>query len=128
MSNSSLVSVTVPAHQNNCTVGRSGKNIEIITLHRVAGVLSAEKCGKLFQDETRNSSSHYGIGKDGEIGLYIDVFFKGHASKMLGLKNNFTHIYEKFMKKFTVTKPQYDDEEDSEDIFNRVFGSLDDEE
>ena len=63
-----------------------------------------------------------------KIGLYIDVFFKGHASKMLGLKNNFTHIYEKFMKKFTVTKPQYDDEEDSEDIFNRVFGSLDDEE
>jgi hypothetical protein len=32
------------------------------------------------------------------------------------------------MKRFTVTKPQYDDEEDSEDIFNRVFGSLDDEE
>jgi hypothetical protein len=63
-----------------------------------------------------------------KIGLYIDVFFKGHASKMLGLKNNFTHIYEKFMSKFTVTKPQYDDEEDSEDIFNRVFGSLDDEE
>jgi hypothetical protein len=60
-----------------------------------------------------------------KIGLYIDVFFKGHASKMLGLKNNFTHIYEKFMNKFTVTKPQYDDEEDSEDIFNRVFGSLD---
>ena len=63
-----------------------------------------------------------------KIGLYIDVFFKGHASKMLGLKNNFTHIYERFMKKFTVTKPQYDDEEDSEDIFNRVFGGLDDEE
>lgn len=63
-----------------------------------------------------------------KIGLYIDVFFKGHASKMLGLKNNFTHIYEKFMSKFTVTKPQYDDEEDSEDIFNRVFGSLEDEE
>ena len=63
-----------------------------------------------------------------KIGLYIDVFFKGHASKMLGLKNNFTHIYERFMKKFTVTKPQYDDEEDSEDIFNRVFGSLEDEE
>lgn len=57
-----------------------------------------------------------------KIGLYIEVFFKGHASKMLGLKNNFTHIYENFMKRFTVTKPQYDDEEDSEDVFNRVFG------
>ena len=62
-----------------------------------------------------------------KIGLYIDVFFKGHASKMLGLKNNFSHIYEKFMKKYTVTKPQYDDEEDSEDVFNRVFGMSDEE-
>ena len=62
-----------------------------------------------------------------KIGMYIEVFFKGHASKMLGIKNNFSHIYEKFMKKYTVTKPQYDDEEDSEDIFNRVFGTSDEE-
>jgi len=72
MSNSSLVNVTVPAHQNNYTVGRSGKNIEIITIHHMAGVLSAEECGKIFQDETRKASSHYGIGKDGEVGLYVD--------------------------------------------------------
>ena len=62
MSNSSFVSVTVPAHQNNYTIGRSGKNIEIITIHHMASVLTAEECGKIFQDETRNSSSHYGIG------------------------------------------------------------------
>ena len=72
MSNSSLVNVTVPAHPNNYTVGRSGKNIEIITIHHMAGILSAEECGKIFQDETRNASSHYGIGKDGEVGLYVD--------------------------------------------------------
>ena len=72
MSNSSLVNVTVPAHQNNYTIGRSGKNIEIITIHHMAGILTAEECGKLFQDETRNASSHYGIGKDGEVGLYVD--------------------------------------------------------
>ncbi len=59
-----------------------------------------------------------------KIGLYIDCFYRGHASKMLGLKNRFSHIYENFMKKYTVTKPQYDDEEDSEDIFDRVFGSM----
>jgi len=38
----------------------------------MAGILSAEECGKIFQDETTNTSSHYGIGKDGEIGLYVD--------------------------------------------------------
>lgn len=72
MSNSSLVNVTVPAHKNNYTVGRSGKNIEIITIHHMVGVLTAEECGRIFQDEIRNASSHYGIGKDGEIGLYVD--------------------------------------------------------
>ena len=72
MSNSSLVNVTVLAHKNNYTVGRSGKNIEIITIHHMAGVLTAKECGKLFQDGTRKVSSHYGIGKDGEIGLYVD--------------------------------------------------------
>ena len=57
------------------------------------------------------------------IGLYIDAFFRGHTSKMLGLKNSFSHIYEKVMKQFTVTKPQYNDEEDSEVIFEKVFGT-----
>lgn len=72
MSNSSLVSVIVPANKNNYAVGRSGKNIKIITIHHMAGVLTAEECGKIFQDEARKASSHYGIGKDGEVGLYVD--------------------------------------------------------
>ena len=59
-----------------------------------------------------------------KIGLYIDVFYRGHACKMLGLKNAFSHIYEKVMKQFTVTKPQYDEDEDSEIIFDKVFGSI----
>ena len=42
---------------------------------------------------------------------------------MLGLKNAFSHIYEKVMKKYTVTRPQYDEDEDSEIIFEKVFGS-----
>lgn len=58
-----------------------------------------------------------------KIGLYFDVFYRGHASKMLGLKNAFSHIYEKFMKQFTVNRPQYDEDEDSEIIFEKVFGS-----
>ena len=62
-----------------------------------------------------------------KIGLYIDVFFKGHACKMFDLKNTFSHIYEKFMKKYSVDKPHYDEDEDSETIFERIFGSADDE-
>lgn len=56
------------------------------------------------------------------IGQYIDVFFKGHISKMLGLKNNLSHLYENFMAKYTVTKPQYDEDEDSEVLFDQIFG------
>lgn len=58
-----------------------------------------------------------------KIGLYFDVFFRGHAAKMLGLKNAFSHIYEKFMKRYTVDKPEYSGEEDSEAIFEKVFGT-----
>lgn len=61
-----------------------------------------------------------------KIGVYIDAFFRGHTSKMLGIKNAFSNIYERVMAKYTVKPPTYEDEEDSEDIFNKVFGSTDD--
>lgn len=61
-----------------------------------------------------------------KIGLYIDTFFRGHAAKMLGLKNIFTSIYEKVMSKYTVKPPEYKDDEDSEDVFYKVFGSVED--
>lgn len=72
MSNSKLVSVKVPAHSSNYTKGRSGKKITKITIHHMAGVLSAKQCGAIFQKKGRNGSSHYGIGNGGEIGLYVD--------------------------------------------------------
>lgn len=58
-----------------------------------------------------------------KIGLYIDVFFKGHLSKMMGLKNGLSNLYSKFMKKYTVEKPEYKDEEDSEALFDAIFGN-----
>ena len=61
-----------------------------------------------------------------KIGLYIDAFYRGHAAKMLGIKNAFTHIYEKVMSKFTVKSPTYEDDEDSETMFDKIFGSVDD--
>lgn len=58
-----------------------------------------------------------------KIGLYIDAFYRGHASKMLGLKNRFSNIYEKVMSKYTVTPPSYDEESDSEILFDKIFGN-----
>lgn len=57
------------------------------------------------------------------IGLYIDVFFKGHLSKMMGLKNGFSNLYTKFMKKLTVNKPEYNSDDNSEVIFDAIFGN-----
>ena len=61
-----------------------------------------------------------------KIGLYIDSFYRGHACKMLGIKNSFSHLYEKVMSKYTVTPPEYDDETDSELLFEKIFGSVED--
>lgn len=70
MSNSSLVTIRVPAV--NYSKGRDGRVIEMITIHHMAGVLSAQRCGEIFQNPNKAASSNYGIGKDGEIGLYVD--------------------------------------------------------
>lgn len=62
-----------------------------------------------------------------KIGLYIDSFYRGHACKMLGLKNTFTNLYEKVMSKYTVKPPEYDGESDSEVLFDKIFGSVEEE-
>ena len=72
MSKSNLVNVNVPAYEGNYTKGRSGRKIEAICLHHMAGRLTAEQCGKIFQQVGRYGSSHYGIGYDGRIGQYVD--------------------------------------------------------
>lgn len=58
-----------------------------------------------------------------KIGLYTDVFFRGHLSKMMGLKNGLSNLYNKFIKKYTVEKPEYSDDENSEVLFDAIFGS-----
>ena len=57
------------------------------------------------------------------IGWYVDIFFRGHLSKMMGLKNGLSNLYNKFMKKYTVEKPEYSDEENSEVLFDAIFGN-----
>ena len=57
-----------------------------------------------------------------KIGLYINIFFKGHLAKMMGLKNGLSNLYNNFMKKYTVEKPEYNDDENSDALFDAVFG------
>lgn len=67
MSNSKLVCYT--KWSPHCTKPRNGK-IRGISIHTMAGNLSIEGCGSVFQ--SRKASSHYGIGGDGRIGQYVD--------------------------------------------------------
>lgn len=69
MGNSSLVSYTIISPNKNHP--RNHK-IDTITIHHMAGDLSVERCGQLFQDRSRQASANYGIGSDGRIALYVD--------------------------------------------------------
>lgn len=60
-----------------------------------------------------------------KIGYYVDTFFKGHTCKMLNVKNAFSNLYSSMMKKFTVSKPEYNSDEDDYDSelnFDAIFG------
>lgn len=71
MTKSSLTNVVVEASASNYTKGRNGYKICKITPHHMAGVLSAESCGRIFQNSSRQASSNYGIGNDGKIACYV---------------------------------------------------------
>jgi len=67
MSNSSLTDVTILSPNYSTRASKISK----ITIHHMAGVMSAEGCGNWFKTGTRAASSNYGIGYDGKIGLYV---------------------------------------------------------
>lgn len=46
--------------------------IDTITIHCMAGQLSLETCGKVFEKSKSQASSNYGVDKDGRIGLYVE--------------------------------------------------------
>ena len=56
------------------------------------------------------------------IALTDDVFYRGHLAKSLGIKGGYSKLYDDYMKQFTVDKPQYNGEEDTDVIFDAVFG------
>lgn len=67
MSNSSLVNyVKLSPHYGS----RNGSKITTITIHHMAGNLSVEVCGNVFQN--CEASANYGIGSDGRVGLYVE--------------------------------------------------------
>lgn len=66
MSNSTLVNYTkISPHSNP-----RNKKIQKITIHHMAGNLSVETCGSVFQN--KRVSANYGIGSDGRVGLYVE--------------------------------------------------------
>lgn len=69
MSNSQLVNYTKLSP--NRTAPRSAK-IKKITIHHMAGNLSVERCGAVFQNTARKASANYGVGSDGRVGLYVE--------------------------------------------------------
>lgn len=71
MANSPLAKEKYLAYSGNYTKGRS-KKITEICIHHMAGVLTAKQCGAIFQRKGRKGSSNYGIGKNGEIAVYVN--------------------------------------------------------
>lgn len=53
----------------NKTSPRNSK-IDRITIHHMAGILSVEECGSIFQSS--RGSANYGIDNNGRVGLYVE--------------------------------------------------------
>lgn len=52
---------------------------------------------------------------------YIDIWLRGHLSKMLGKKNAYSTLYEQEIAKMRLERPEFDSEDD-ETFFSDVFG------
>lgn len=72
MSYSKLTNKYIPASSSNYSQGRSGKRVLKITPHHMAGNLTIEQCGAIFQSAGRGASANYGIGTDGRIACFVD--------------------------------------------------------
>ena len=57
------------------------------------------------------------------IRRYISVYFFGHLSKMFGFKNNWSKLYEDEIRKYTVDRPDIDEEDINQITYEDVFGS-----
>lgn len=78
MSNSPLVNYVKLSPNYD---SRNGKKITDITIHHMAGNLTVEQCGQVFQ--TRPASSNYGVDSRGRVGLYVDEKYASWANSNL---------------------------------------------
>lgn len=69
MSNSTLVDIVILSPNHS---GQRTEPISKIAIHHMAGDLSVETCGRLFEDPDREVSANYGIGSDGRIAMYVE--------------------------------------------------------
>lgn len=72
MSQSKLVNVTMLTNHigyPDGKKGRGGAKIDKIFVHHMAGILTAEQCGRVFK--SRAASAHYGIDSKGRVGQYV---------------------------------------------------------
>ena len=69
MTKSKLTDKTILSPNNS---GKRNQKICKITPHHMAGNLTIEQCGAVFQNTKRQASSNYGIGSDGRIACYVE--------------------------------------------------------
>lgn len=69
MGNSPLVAYT---KISPCRTSPRDHVIDTITIHCVVGQVTAESLGEVFSVVSRQSSSNYGVDKDGRIGMYCE--------------------------------------------------------
>ena len=75
--NSDMVDLTIPSPNHS---GQRTYPITKITPHYMDEQWSAEECGLSFAKVERQASSNYGIGLEGELGLYVDESCRSWAS------------------------------------------------
>lgn len=69
MSNSPLVKyIKISPNQ----YGKRNHKLDTITIHCMAGQLTAEGCGAIFYPTSRQASSNYSVDVNGKIGMYVE--------------------------------------------------------
>lgn len=56
------------------------------------------------------------------IGKYIITWFKGALARSLGIDNGYSAEYDRELSKYTVTKPEFQEDDSSDDIYKAIFG------
>ena len=75
MGKSRLTNVTILTDHKS---SRNGTKVDKITIHHMAGNLSAESCGRVFQN--REASANYGIDSNGRVGCYVDEDYRAWST------------------------------------------------